>query len=190
MFRRRAKREKPGPKRDPVVQKKETAEVQADKGLDSFVSMLEEQGIDQREMAAQILAEGYTIEKTAKAVKVHERTIYNWKKDPDFLQLVDELTLTQGIATKAERVRQAKKILRELRKYLEDNDKAPSQKDPLDWMKFLRDEMEGFRLLDDDTIDKLAEIFAGNQSESIAGGGPGATEGEDRAEAGSEVLEG
>lgn len=89
-----------------------------------------------RRLAAELLAAGFTNAETAQRVGVSERTIYRWKCYPDFLTEVDHLTLNTHLAQKAERLRLAYRIIA-------DKAKQASRKDLLDWLEYLRQELEG-----------------------------------------------
>jgi hypothetical protein len=91
-----------------------------------------------------MLAEGQTNRETAKEVGVVERTIERWRADIDFMAEVDRLTHMVGIATRAERLRIAMRVIRQ-RMRLKENF-PPSKKDLLDWLKFAQSETDGVKL--------------------------------------------
>ena len=186
------KREKPGPKRDQETVKEEQQEIQADEVLDELVKSLEELGKEPQEIAAHVLGEGYRCADAAKAAGVNIRTIFNWKHEPEFMQLVDTVTLTTGIADKGERIREAKAIVRELKAWRREKGKAVSEKDVLDWLKYIRDEQEGLRLFSDVQLEQFANaiVNAGTGSAVDATGGQGEADGVGGAEAGSDEVEG
>lgn len=88
--------------------------------------------------AAMLLAEGLKIQEVADAVGVSEKTIDRWKRDIEFSSEVDRLSLMLGIASRAERLRIAKRIARQLGDMTE--------KDLLDWLKFAQSETDGVKL--------------------------------------------
>ena len=106
---------------------------------------------------AVLLADGFTIPEAAQKTGVGERTISRWKTDIDFQSEVDRLSLMVGIANKGERLRLAKKIIRNLIEK-----QRPTQKDLLEWVKYAQSETDGVRL------DIAALIDAAT---SVAGGG-------------------
>lgn len=89
------------------------------------------------------LAEGKTVKETAENTATGERTIYNWKLDPEFSAEVDRLTLMMGIASKAERLRMVKKLVRQR---MDEDGNIQSEKDVLDWLKFAQSETDELKL--------------------------------------------
>jgi transposase-like protein len=110
-----------------------------------------------RTSAALLLAEGHTIEEVANSVGVNERSIYRWKGDIEFVQEVDRLTHMVGIANRAERLRMAMRIVRQLSGKLK-----PTQKDLLEWLKYAQSETDGIKL-------DLTPLF--DATTSVAGSG-------------------
>lgn len=96
----------------------------------------------QKRQAAELLAEGYSTNEVAQAVKVDARSVRRWKADSTFWEEVDRLTLSAGVATTAERLRIIKRIVRQRTLKDEDGNDAGylSKKDLLDWMKLAHDE--------------------------------------------------
>lgn len=180
------KRNKPGPKADKKQAAEQKEVIQAEESLDEMVAALKERGMGDMQVAAHVLGEGYTVKQAAAAAGVDERTIYRWKHDPDFMQMVDTVTLTTGIANKAERVREAKRIVREVKVWRQQHGKPVSEKDILDWLKYIRDEQEGMRLFSDDQLEQIANaiVFAGSGGADDATGGPGTVD----ADGGSEAV--
>jgi hypothetical protein len=127
--------------------------------------------------AAELMAMGVSMTDTAALVGVSRQTIYRWKQDVEYMELVDVLTLTSGLATKGERVRTAKRVVRDIESRRVKAGKALSDKDLLDWLKYLQQEQEGLRLLSDEQIEQLASAIAGR--EATADGGPDAAGGSD-----------
>ncbi|MCD4751889.1 MAG: helix-turn-helix domain containing protein [Anaerolineaceae bacterium] len=176
-----AKKKRPGPKPKAQVKKVHPPDLK----LLAFVAALKEEyleenghDIDGKTLAANILAEGYTIKEAAKEANTTERTIYRWKLDTEFMNTVDELTVVTGIAVKAERIRIAKRVVRAIEKHAEDLHMPVTQKDILDWLKYSQQEMEGLRLLTDDQLDKIATLFFEADNQATADGGSGEIEGE------------
>lgn len=112
--------------------------------------------------AAIYLADGQTQRATAEAVGITERTVYNWMQEPDFSAEVDRLTLMMGIASRAERLRIAKRVVRQ---QVQDDGTVRTDKDTLDWLKFAQSETDGIKL----DLAQLAAFFAA--AAPLAGGG-------------------
>ena len=183
MFKKWSQRNKSGRKRRDDLLQQEATEIQANHSLNELVNALEERWTEPKDIAAHVLGHGYTVRWAAIAAKVNERTIYNWKHDPDFMDMVDEITVTTGLATKGERIREAKGIVREIKAWRKEQGKIPSEKDILDWLKYLRDEQEGLRLFSDEQLEQFAEAL------TAAGRGQDAVDGTGGAEADGETLE-
>ena len=111
-----------------------------------------------RNKAAVLLADGYTIEETAREVNVSERTVSRWKADIEFSVEVDRLSLMIGIANRGERLRIAKRIIRE-----RISKQIKTQKDLLEWLKYAQSETDGVKL-------DLTTLF--DAATSVAGSGP------------------
>lgn len=66
---------------------------------------------DEASNAAIALAEGKTRQQVATEVGVAERTVYRWLTDLEFATEVDRLSLMVGIASRAERLRIAQRVI-------------------------------------------------------------------------------
>lgn len=97
----------------------------------------------EKSQAAILLAEGYTYKQVADELAKSEKTIYRWMTDTEFSAEVDRLSLMCGIASKAERLRLVKRVIRQ--KSLSDTFLI-SDKDILDWLKFAQSETDGANL--------------------------------------------
>lgn len=97
----------------------------------------------QREKAAMILAEGYTQAETANRTGCTQRTIERWCANTDFRAEVDRLSLMVGIASRAERLRLAMKVIRQK---VAKEGAIQTEKDLLDWIKFAQSETDGAKL--------------------------------------------
>lgn len=100
---------------------------------------------DQAKEVAWALAQGYSpeeIEKEVEKVSLSARTIYRYKTHPDFQAEVDRLSLMVGVASRAERLRIAAKVVRQKMK----DNKVQTEKDLLDWLKFSQGETDGVKL--------------------------------------------
>ena len=121
---------------------------------------------DSANKAAVALAEGRTQAEAGKEAGVTDRTIRNWLGIPAFVQEVDALTLMTGIATRAERIRMAKKVIRQR---VRDDGFIYSDKDVLDWLKFAQGETDGVKL-------NLVTALTEAADNILAGSGPGGTD--------------
>ncbi len=101
-----------------------------------------------KEKAAFALADGLTQAEAAQEAEVTDRTIRTWLQEPEFSAEVDRLTLMTSIATRAARLRIAKRVIARLG--------ATTDKDLLDWLKFAQSETDGVKL----DLTKLAAIGA------------------------------
>ena len=105
-----------------------------------------------RVQAAFALAEGLLVNEVAAEVGVSLRTLYRWRHDIQFSDEVDRLSLMLGIALKAERVRIAKRAVRQMVR--EELDPATGRtksvvdtdRDLLDWLKYVQSETDGIKL--------------------------------------------
>lgn len=96
-----------------------------------------------REKAALALANGMTRAEAADEANVTERTIYKWLSDEEFEAEVDRLSLMTDIAGRAERLRIAKRLIRQR---VQDDGFILSKHDILDWLKFAQSETDGIKL--------------------------------------------
>lgn len=118
---------------------------------------------EERSRAAMMLAEGRTQAEVSEEVNVTDRTIRNWLNDETFAAEVDRLSLMLGVASRAERLRLANRVIRQKVK----DGVAETEKDLLDWVKFAQSETDGVKL----DLTKLAAALAQNGA-SLAGAGP------------------
>lgn len=109
--------------------------------------------------AVLMLSEGQSSEEVAQAVGVSERTIWRWRADTEFSQELDRLTLMVGIASRAERLRIAKKMVR-----IQLARQKPTQKDLLEWLKYAQGETDGIKLDLTPLYDAIAPMAGGGQS--------------------------
>jgi hypothetical protein len=109
---------------------------------------------EKREAVALLLAQGFTQEEAGQEAKVSDRSIRRWLLHPDFEAEVNRLSLMVGIASRAERLRLAMRVVRKKGEQTE--------KDLLDWLKFAQSETDGIKL----DLTALAEAQA-----SLADGG-------------------
>jgi hypothetical protein len=108
---------------------------------------------DKSNRAALALAAGKTRKDAAEDAAISERTLYNWLEVPEFSAEVDRLSLMTEIASRAERLRIAKRVVRQMIK----DDQIKTDRDILDWLKFAQSETDGAKL-------DLAAILAAQTS--------------------------
>lgn len=114
-----------------------------------------------REKAALALAEGYTQIEAATTAGVNHRTVLRWLNNTDFAIEVDRLSLMVGIAQRGERLRIARRVIREKIK----GNNAETKKDLLEWLKYAQTETDGVKL----DLTALAQA-AGLMADSGQGG--------------------
>ncbi len=93
-----------------------------------------------RSKAALGLAEGKTQQQVADECAIGRRTVVRWLEHPDFAAEVDRLSVMTHIASSAERLRIAKRVVRQI---VKDEQKIKTDKDLLDWLKFAQSETDG-----------------------------------------------
>lgn len=120
---------------------------------------------DKRSNAAIGLASGKTQQQVAEECGINRRTVQRWLEHADFSAEVDRLSLMTGIASRAERLRIAKRVVRQR---IDDAGagNVATEKDILDWLKFAQSETDGIKL-------DLAKIVAaiGENEAPVAGSG-------------------
>ena len=105
---------------------------------------------EERNKAAIALAEGRTQQDIAAELGITDRTIRNWLDCQEFSEEVDRLSLMVGVASRAERLRLANRLIRQK---LSGN-QIDTEKDVLDWLKFAQSETDGVKL----DLSKLAAL--------------------------------
>jgi hypothetical protein len=96
-----------------------------------------------RDKAALALAEGQSQQAVAEAIGVCRKTICNWLCVTPFAAEVDRLSCMIDIASRAERLRIAMRVVRQ--KVREDGT-PETEKDLLDWLKYAQSETTGIKL--------------------------------------------
>lgn len=107
--------------------------------------------------AAMLLAEGYTYKQVGEQIGKTEKTIYRWMIDTEFSSEVDRLSFMVGIASRAERLRFAQRMVRAKCT----SDIMASDKDVLDWLKYAQSETDGIKL---DLTNSLLKSVAENDT--------------------------
>jgi len=125
---------------------------------------------ESRSRAAVLLAEGRTQKEVAEEVQITDRAIRKWLVDPEFAAEVDRLSLMMGIASRAERLRIAMRVVRQK---VADG-VIETDKDILEWLKFAQSETDGIKL---DLPTALAAALASDAA-SLAGSGQADSPGE------------
>ena len=113
------------------------------KPVPQFVTVSGFDWTPERDLAAEMLALGYTIRETAEKCEVTERTIYNWKANDQFMQEVDRLAVTSGIANKANRMIILNRMIRE---FVKNDGIKLHDESLLDLLKEARMQSEGTKL--------------------------------------------
>ena len=113
---------------------------------DSFRDLSAEIGVEspvrwdeQHNLAAVALAEGKTQKEAAAEAGITDRTLRNWLQNIQFSAEVDRLSIICGAASKAERLRIAKRVVRQKCQ----GELVETDKDILDWVKYLQSETSG-----------------------------------------------
>lgn len=100
-------------------------------------------------------AQGFTLKETANKCGCSERSVSKWKEYPEFLMEIDRLSLLVDIASRAERLRIAMRVVRQRTK----QDEIITSRDLLDWLKFAQSETDGAEL-------KLTTVFEALEAET------------------------
>src|SRR5689334_10232574 len=99
--------------------------------------------LPKRAKAALALAEGQTQEAVAAATGVCRKTICNWLCVPAFAAEVDRLSSMVSIASRAERLRIAMRVVRQKTRA---DGVIETDRDVLDWLKFVQSETDGINV--------------------------------------------
>lgn len=132
--------------------------------MNSVLKMSVYQWTPEKSQAAMLLAEGHTYKQVGNAIGKTDKTIQRWMADINFSAEVDRLSLMVGIASRAERLRLTKRIIRAKCT----SDIMASDKDVLDWLKFAQSETDGVKL----DLAALSAALASDDS-SVAESGSG-----------------
>jgi hypothetical protein len=125
---------------------------------------------EERNKAAVMLAEGHTQDSVAAECGVSDRTIRNWLSDEVFAAEVDRLSLMIGVASRAERLRLANRVIRQK----VSGSTIETEKDVLDWIKFAQSETDGVKL----DLTKLAAALGQTETPLADSGSTGEPEAE------------
>jgi transcriptional regulator with XRE-family HTH domain len=112
---------------------------------------------EEKSRAAILLAEGLTQQSVADDIGKTRITIHRWLSNIEFSAEVDRLSLMTGIASKAERLRIAKRVITQKT----DLGFISTEKDLLDWLKFAQSETDGIKL---DLASLLAAVSENDSS--------------------------
>ena len=124
--------------------------------------------------AAEALSDGETVKVAADKSGLSTSTIDRLKRKPEFAEEVGRLTLMMGIASKAERLRIAKIVVREKMK----GGMVTTKKDILEWIQFAAKETDEIRL---NLADLIGSYITAKREEdaSVSEEGPGRSDTED-----------
>lgn len=111
--------------------------------IDEYTKTVPFKWNEKRSTAALALADGKTQQQAADDCKVSRQTIVNWLSHPEFAAEVDRLSLMTHIASRAERLRIAKRVVRQM---VKDDKTIKTDKDLLDWLKFAQGETDGVKV--------------------------------------------
>lgn len=111
---------------------------------------------DKKSRAATLLAQGNLQQAVADECGVNEKTIRRWLADMAFAAEVDRLSLMVGIASRAERLRIAMRVIKQK---IDDKTGVETEKDILEWLKFAQGETDGIKL----DLTKIAAAVGGTE---------------------------
>lgn len=97
----------------------------------------------EKSQAALLLADGYSQTEVGSRINKDRRTIERWLDDNEFASEVDRLSLMTGIASRAERLRIVRQVVRQK---MSDDGIIKTDKDILEWLKFAQGETDGQKL--------------------------------------------
>ena len=98
----------------------------------------------------------------AEATGAALKTIYRWMQVPEFAAEVDRLTLMVGVASRAERLRLAMRVVRQ--RVQVETGRVLSDRDLLDWLKYAQSETDGVKL-DMSKLLELGDTHGDNQAQ-------------------------
>jgi hypothetical protein len=98
---------------------------------------------EKRHKAALALAEGQSQQAVAEAIGVCRKTICNWLCVTAFAAEVDRLSCMIDIASRAERLRMAMRVVRQK---VRADGTVETDRDVLDWLKYAQSETTGIKL--------------------------------------------
>jgi hypothetical protein len=112
---------------------------------------------ERKQKAAEAIAKGdRSVKEILAEFKITEAMFYRWKKHPEFQRKIDEIIQDIDIAQKSERIRIAKKVIRQK---MEQDAHNLSKKDLLDWLKYVGEEMGDYSEHKDINISGEGVIF-------------------------------
>lgn len=112
------------------------------KPSDDFREIAEFTWDEQRSKAAIALASGKTHKEAAEDAECSDRTIRNWLQIQEFAEEVDRLSLMVNVASRAERLRLAMRVISQKT----NGSTIETKADLLDWLKFAQSETDGAKL--------------------------------------------
>lgn len=115
-----------------------------------------------REKAALALANGFIQKEAAEKAGTSSRTITRWLGNPEFACEVDRLTHMVGIATRAERIRIAMRVIRGRMQHHKTI--PPSKRDLLEWLKYIQGETDGIKLDLTSLLETVTQVARGGST--------------------------
>lgn len=111
---------------------------------------------EKKSLAAIELSQGKTQKEVAKIIGLTDRAIRKWLAEEEFSAEVDRLSLMVGISSRAERLRIAMRVARQK---VRDDGTVETDKDLLDWLKYVQSETDGIKL----DLTAIAEASGANE---------------------------
>lgn len=119
------------------------------------------------------LAEGFTQKEVAARNNLSVRTVQRWLDDNEFKEEMERLSSMVALAHRGARIRLAQRVIRQ--RISEHH--IETEKDLLDWLKFIQSETDGIKIGLDSAFAAAATSLAGSGQASDSGSSGGATEG-------------
>ena len=116
---------------------------------------------DHHLQAATLLALGKGVTEVARELEVSRTAVYKWLSKPDFVKLVNELTMTVGLADNAERIRRYKERADSL--WDREGLKPSKKHDWLDYARAIAEETAPFQAGKNPLVGTLIQVFADGQ---------------------------
>jgi hypothetical protein len=117
-----------------------------------------------RHKAALALAEGQSQQAVAEAIGVCRKTICNWLCVTEFAAEVDRLSCMIDVSSRAERLRMA---MRAVRQKVRADGTVETDKDVLDWLKYVQSETTGIKLYSKDEVQAMNAEFESVWQEAV-----------------------
>ena len=92
-------------------------------------------------LACEAIARNENREQIAVRLGIADRTVRRWQEHPDFQLKISKIILEIDITQKSERIKIAKAVIEKKIKAAKDSDEDVSDKDLLEWLKYVGTEM-------------------------------------------------